>query len=183
MLTPEQREQLIDALGEAQRIGMLGPSNLGQSVGQAERLAERVPPETGDFLDVGSGGGLPGLVVALAHPGLRGLLVDRRGKRVDLLTRLVGRLGLRDRVEAVACDVADLPVRKPGMTWPVITARGFGSPSYTLELVVPVLAPEGILLVTEPPGSAGERWVAAVGPHAMTLEAVDQGIAVLRRTR
>jgi len=181
VLTPDRRNQLIDALGEAQRIGMLGAGDVGVAVDQAARLAELIPAGASDFLDVGSGGGVPGLVIAQVRPDLQGVLVDRREKRVDLLVRLIGRLGLRDRVEAMACDVGDLPRRLPGRLWPVVTARGFGSPTYTVELVVPVLSPGGRLFVTEPPGSAGDRWRTPAEEHGIMLDGVVDGVAILRR--
>lgn len=172
---------MIDALGEAQRIGMLGAGDLGAAVDQAVRLAGLIPVGATDFLDVGSGGGVPGLVIAEARPDIRGTLVDRREKRVDLLVRLIGRLGLKGRLEAVACDVAELPQRLPGRHWSVVTARGFGSPAYTAALIDPVLAPGGRLFVTEPPGSTGDRWVVPAREHGLVLESVVDGIAVLWR--
>ena len=173
-LDPVQLNSLIDALGEAQRIGMLGPGDLGRAVDQAETLARLIPDTATSFVDLGAGGGLPGLVVALARPELSGHLVDRRGKRVDLLVRLVGRLGLTGRIQAVEADVIDLPRRFPGVTWSVATSRGFGPPAYTAQHAAPLLAPGGLLLVTEPPGSAGERW--------LSLVTVVSGIAVLARS-
>ena len=182
-LDPVQRKSLIDALGEAQRIGMLGPGDLGRAVDQAETLARLIPDTATSFVDLGAGGGLPGLVVALARPELSGHLVDRRGKRVDLLVRLVGRLGLAGRIQAVEADVIDLPRRFPGVTWSVATSRGFGPPAYTAQHAAPLLAPGGLLLVTEPPGSAGERWDSPdVRSSGLSLVTVVSGIAVLART-
>jgi len=182
-LDPDQRHTLIDALGDAQRIGMLGPGDLGPAVDQAVALARLIPENAASFVDLGSGGGLPGLVVAVARPELSGLLVDRRGKRVDLLVRLIGRLGLTGRVQAVEADVIDLPRRYPGATWSVATSRGFGSPAYTAQHAAPLLAPGGHLLVTEPPGSAGERWNSPeVRQFGLALVAVADGIAVLTRS-
>lgn len=113
-LDPVQRNSVIDALGEAQRIGMLGPGDLGRAIDQAEALARLIPDTATSFVDLGAGGGLPGLVVAMARPELSGHLVDRRGKRVDLVVRLIGRLGLAGRIQAVEADVIDLPAGFPG---------------------------------------------------------------------
>jgi 16S rRNA (guanine527-N7)-methyltransferase len=46
------------------------------------------------WVDVGSGGGAPGLALALLHPGLSLTLVEPRGKRVSFLRSAVGTLGL-----------------------------------------------------------------------------------------
>lgn len=182
-LDPVQRNSVIDALGEAQRIGMLGPGDLGRAIDQAEALARLIPDTATSFVDLGAGGGLPGLVVAMARPELTGHLVDRRGKRVDLVVRLIGRLGLAGRIQAVEADVIDLPRRFPGATWSVATSRGFGPPAYTAQHAAPLLAPGGLLLVTEPPGSAGERWNSPdVRSSGLSLATVVNGIAVLARS-
>ncbi len=177
----QQLTALIDALGDAQRIGMLGPGSLPDAIHRAWAFVDACPATARSFVDVGSGGGIPGLVVAVGRADLEGLLVDRRAKRVDLVARLIGRLGLRDRIQAWAGDVADLPIAI-GRRWDVATSRGFGPPAYTAELVAPLVHPGGVLLVSEPPGSTGERWLAAdVTQHGFHLEDVVAGIARLRR--
>ena len=183
LLKPENRQNLIDALGEAQRIGMLGDEDLVLAIERALPFAASIPASDQSFVDLGSGGGLPGLVVAVARPNLQGLLVDRRGKRVDLLVRLIGRLNLGERIRAVEADVADLPRRFPGQQWPVATSRGFGSPEYTARHASRIVAPGGLLLVSEPPGSDGSRWVIEpVKSAGFRLERVAGGIAHLRRS-
>ena len=177
----QQLKSLIDALGEAQRIGMLGPASLAEAVSRAWAFVDACPLEARSFVDLGSGGGIPGLVVAVGRPDLVGLLVDRRAKRVDLVTRLIGRLGLRDRMSAWAGDVADLP-QAFGTSWDVATSRGFGSPAYTAEHAAAVVRVGGVLLVSEPPGSTGDRWrTDAVAHQGFVLDDVVNGVARLRR--
>ncbi len=179
---PADRVRLIDALGEAQRIGMLGAGDLSAAVEQSAGLAHLIPLSATSFVDLGSGGGLPGLVVALCRPDMTGTLVDRRGKRVDLLVRLIGRLGISDRIEALESDVADLPRQYPGRHWSVVTSRSFGQPGYTAEHAAPLVVTDGLLLVTEPPGSTGSRWQEDdVLMAGFTLTQVTDGVAVLRR--
>lgn len=176
-----QRRELIDALGDAQRIGMLGPGSLDEAVRRAWAFVDACPADARTFIDVGTGGGIPGLVVAVGCPQLQGLLVDRRAKRVDLVTRLIGRLGLRERISAWAGDVADVSLVDRG-PWDVATSRGFGSPSYTAEHAAPLVRSGGLLLVSEPPGSQGERWTGAdVTRFGFHLEEVRDGVARLRR--
>ena len=177
----EQQSVLLDALGEAQRIGMLGPSSLETAIHRAWAFVDRCPTDARTFVDLGTGGGLPGLVVAVGRPDLSGLLVDRRAKRIDLVTRLIGRLGLTDRIRVWAGDVADLPavMKEP---WDVATCRGFGSPSYTARLASPVVRVGGVLLVSEPPESTGSRWDDPdVATEGFRLEDVAEGVARLRR--
>lgn len=157
-LSADNRTRLIDALGEAQRIGMLGDRPLNDVINHSLGFVQALSEQAQSVIDLGSGGGDPGLVVAVACPHLAVTLVDRRAKRTDLLMRLVGRLGLRERVEVIEADVEDVPLRCPGRTWDAVTCRGFGPPEYTARLAVPLMAPGGQLLISEPPNSDGSRW-------------------------
>ena len=180
-LSPENRTSLLDALGDAQRIGMLGNAPLEQVIDRSLAFVQALPESVRSVVDLGSGGGDPGLVVAVAAPQLQVTLVDRREKRTDLLSRLVGRLGLGSRVEVVTSDVADLPDRFPGRIWDAAISRGFGSPAYTAEHAAPLIAIGGVLVVSEPPSSRGERW-ADLGHLGFVLDRVENGVAVLTRT-
>jgi len=177
-LSPDNREKLIDALGEAQRIGMLGDRPLDEVVEHSLGFVAALPVQCHTVVDLGSGGGDPGLVIAMACPNLRITLVDRRAKRTDLLVRLVGRLGIRDRVEVLEADVEDLPSRFPGRYWDVVTSRGFGPPEYTARLGAPLLPRGGHMLVSEPPDSNGRRWA---GVSDLDLHEIVAGVSVLVR--
>ncbi|MBT8240699.1 MAG: hypothetical protein HKN94_03675 [Acidimicrobiales bacterium] len=110
-------------------------------------------------IDIGTGAGLPGLVLADALPGTHWLLVDRRSGRIDLLRRAIKRLGLEHRVDAVAADVADLGRGEWRGEAGVVTARSFGPPGDTAEVAAPLLRPGGSLIVSEPPGEEDQdRW-------------------------
>lgn len=179
-LGAEDRQNLLDALGEAQRIGMLGDAPLEQVVERSLAFVTALPDSVRSVVDLGSGGGDPGLVIAMADRGLHVTLVDRREKRTDLLSRLVGRLGLGERVEVVTADVADLPQILPGRRWDAATSRGFGSPDYTARHASELLEHGDVLLVSEPPASDGSRWAEA-NELGFFLDRVENGLAVLIR--
>lgn len=84
-------------------------------------------------------------------------------KRAAFLGWAVGELGLADRVSVVherseQAGRVDQPLRQACR---LVTARAFGSPRVTAEAAAPLLLPGGALVVSEPPGSRGERWPAA----------------------
>lgn len=54
--------------------------------------------------DVGSGGGLPGIPLAIAYPHLRVLLVEIVGKKINFLRLVAKELGIEDRVEVIDLD-------------------------------------------------------------------------------
>ena len=88
-LTPDNRSRLTDALGEARRIGMLGPRPVDEVIQHSLGFVAALPRTAREVIDLGSGGGDPGLVIAIARPDLRITLVDRRSKRTDFLVRMV----------------------------------------------------------------------------------------------
>lgn len=115
----------------------------------------------GLFLDLGSGGGLPGLVLAAAWPATRWLLVDASRRSVDFLSIAAAELGIAGRVEVVQARAEELG-RDPGVrgTARVVTARSFGPPAVTAECAAPFLVEGGRLVVSEPPMEGGGRWPA-----------------------
>ena len=62
------------------------------------QLLSLAPERARSWIDLGSGAGFPGMVVALIRPGLRLTLVESRRKRIDFLRFLAESLGLADRV-------------------------------------------------------------------------------------
>ena len=128
-------EAVLETLGEAQRLGFLGAAPISLMIEHALQYVPALPVEVSSVVDVGAGGGLPGLVVALARPDLDVVLLDRRTRRTDFLSRAVRRLGLAERVRVLPGDAATLAhdVRWRGHFGAAI-ARGLGSPAITAEL-------------------------------------------------
>jgi 16S rRNA (guanine527-N7)-methyltransferase len=93
-----------------------------------------------DAYDLGSGAGLPGIVVAIARPELRVGLVDSRRRRVAFLELAVAELGLS--------NAGVLGVRAETLTEPVdaCLARAFAPAPSAWELAEPLLRPGGRLL-------------------------------------
>ena len=87
---------LTETLRTAQRLGFFGAAPIEDAIAHASGYLPAVGPlSPGSRLaDLGSGGGLPGLVLATAHPEVEVVLIDRRQKRTDFLERAVRRLGL-----------------------------------------------------------------------------------------
>jgi 16S rRNA (guanine527-N7)-methyltransferase len=99
-------------------------------------------------LDIGSGGGYPGLALAVALPARRALLVDSVAKKAGFLAVAVRAVGLAGPVEAFAGRVETLAAdRRHRERWPAVTVRAVGSLAEVSELGLPLLAPGGILVV------------------------------------
>ena len=90
--------------------------------------------------DLGSGAGLPGVVVAIALPRLRMLLVERRPRRAAILELVVEELGLSNAT-VFSGRVVELPERVD-----VALARAFAPPEEAWSQARQVLRPGGRLV-------------------------------------
>lgn len=156
-------DDLLDVLERARALGYLGGPPLERHIRHADGFLEALGADfepSAPVLDLGSGGGLPGLVLALRRPSWRLVLLDGAERRCRFLQEVVADLGWADRV-AVACGRAEALGQDP--QWrgssAAVVARSFASPPVTAECSAPFLAPGGLLVVSEPPepGSV-ERW-------------------------
>lgn len=159
-------------LERAHRLGFLR-GELDRQVAHAEAFADVVGGAPGRAVDLGSGGGVPGLVLVGRWPGSSWILVDRSARRAAFLTSAVRLLGVADRVDVEAAD-AEAVGRGPARGQAdLVTARGFGPPGVTAECAAPLLAVGGRLVVSEPPGSDGTRWApVAAADLGLALETV-----------
>jgi 16S rRNA (guanine527-N7)-methyltransferase len=101
----------------------------------------------GRLLDIGSGGGYPGLPLAVALGADRALLLDSVGKKVRFLTTVIEATGLERRVaaEAVRAESVARDPRDRG-AWPAVTARAVSSLAELVEVGLPLVAPGGVLV-------------------------------------
>lgn len=123
-------------------------------------------------IDLGSGAGLPGLVLASNWPQSRWLLVERSERRATFLSDAVHELGLADRVE-IFVGSAERVAHSEGVRGQaaLVTVRSLGPPAGIAECAAGFLTLGGTLLVGEAPGSDGARWAG--------LESTDLGLALL----
>lgn len=153
---------LEQVLGRARDLGFLGPGAVERHVQHADGLLG-ILGTFDRFLDLGSGAGVPGLVLALRRPDVTGVLLDAGTRRCEFLDSAVVALGLDERV-SVVCGRAEELARDPALRgrFPLVVARGFGPPAVAAECGVGFVAPAGRLVVTEPPprddAHVKERW-------------------------
>lgn len=186
-----------EVLREAQDLGFLGPGPVDEHIHHSGVLAELAGPLEGDWLDLGSGGGVPGLVWLASAATGPAVLVDANARRAAFLTAAVTRLAVGDRAEVVH-GRAEVLARRPELRarFAVVVARSFGPPAVTAECAAGFLTPNGRLIVTEPPaaepgpgaptGPPPVRWspagLATLGfGDAEILRRGDVGAAVLQR--
>jgi 16S rRNA (guanine527-N7)-methyltransferase len=100
------------------------------------------------FVDIGSGGGYPGIPLAAALPAQRALLVESIGKKAAFLETVAEATGLgADRVAVDARRAEDLAAEATHRErWPAVVARAVGTLAELVELAFPLLERGGSLV-------------------------------------
>ncbi|MGO9341424.1 MAG: RsmG family class I SAM-dependent methyltransferase [Acidimicrobiales bacterium] len=186
----------FDFLEAARGLGLLGPAPLDlhrrHSLAFADALAEARSRGADDrnfadarvelgqglrILDLGSGAGLPGLVLAERWPDAFIDLLEGSDRRCRLLEQWVSEAGWGSRVTVLRGRAEELGRRDDLRgTFDAVVARLFGPPAVTAECASPFLKLGGYLVVSDPPGepvgkgpespdppsngSTGPRWPA-----------------------
>lgn len=120
----DQLDRFIDALTEENsRQNLVSAKSLGsmwqRHIADSAQLALHVPRET-NLADLGSGAGLPGVVLGILRPQSNVTLIEVRPRRVEWLNRVVDQLGLGN-VDVIATKVENAPQRH----YDILTARAF----------------------------------------------------------
>jgi 16S rRNA (guanine527-N7)-methyltransferase len=173
-----------ETLSRSSELGFLGGMPVEDQVDHAlgfvavaESYLGRSPSAV---VDLGSGGGIPGVVLSSCWPEGRIVLLDSSERRTDFLlseTTAWGRggspgvrLGVVEVVRSRAEEFGRLYEMRG--QFDLVTARSFGPPAVTAECGAPPLAPGGLLIVSEPPEpTGGARWPSD-GLDLLGLEAV-----------
>jgi 16S rRNA (guanine527-N7)-methyltransferase len=143
--------------------GLIGPR-------EADRIWDRhiancIPvstliPEGVTVADIGSGAGLPGIVIALARPDLRVTLIEPLQRRVDFLNEVIADLNIpvtviRGKAESVKSAFA------------IVTARAVKPLPVLLPMVWPLIASKGALLAIK--GESAQAEIDETTPKANTI--------------
>lgn len=180
-----------ERLSEAQHLGFIGPADLNDLIehsfafldvvsgelqmvpcstdvpSSTEATSRRQPASSAEVtvVDLGSGGGIPSLVIAALLPNARIVLVESSSKRAAWLQDVADEglwtaetVVISARAEEVGRDLAWRGVAS------CVTARAFGRPAVVAESAAALLQVGGVLVVSEPPQlgdpstGVGARW-------------------------
>ena len=158
--------------------GMIGPR-------EVPRLWERhllncavvseLLPAGARVVDVGSGAGLPGIVLAIRRPDLTVDCVDSIQRRTDFLTEAVELLGLADQVRVVTGRIEDAAVLAAVGDAEWMTARAVAPIDRLMAWSVPALRDGGCLLAIK--GATAEAELARSRPRLRRIGS-DPGVIV-----
>lgn len=118
---------------------------------ECRAFSDMLPAGPASLLDVGSGGGFPGVVIAARRPDLDVTLLEATRKKVDFLREVGVALGLEYQV--VHGRAEDLRRGDLAASFDLVTARAVAPLQRLLGWTVPFLRPGGLLYAIK-----GERW-------------------------
>jgi 16S rRNA (guanine527-N7)-methyltransferase len=148
-----------------ERARLTGPGDPGTLWGEhVLDCAAALPllPKEGRIVDVGTGGGLPGIVWALCRPGLSVTLLDSVSRKCIALEGIVETLGVKN--VTVACMRSEDLARSNRERFAVAAARAVTAIGPLVELLSPLVSVGGILLAFKGPRvheemeTVGPRW-------------------------
>jgi len=125
---PERLQRYKDLLlAWNEKVNLIGPEavrNLDEHVEEAVRAAAILSPQ-GEVLDVGSGGGLPAIPMAIVTPGARFHLVESDQRKWAFLKHVVRECSLNSQVygDRLSRVVTRLP---PALRFTLVTSRAVG---------------------------------------------------------
>jgi 16S rRNA (guanine527-N7)-methyltransferase len=176
---PEQRASLVQfadlLIRWNQSINLTGAASVGIVVAEhypdAYALARRLDGRV-RLVDVGSGGGLPALPLALLRPELRIRLCEPIAKKAAFLRTAIRELNLADRVELEARraeELADELATAPSLRFDVATSRATFAPEVWLALGRRLVRPGGRVFILTVPGTAIDGTKEIYGEHSRAL--------------
>ncbi len=138
------RQFTADLAREGELRGLIGPLELPRLWTRHVLNSALVAPlmRPGRVGDIGTGAGLPGLVLAIARPDVEFVLIEPMERRVDWLREEVDALGL-ENVDVIRARAEDAEVGAP-LTQ--VTARAVSALSKLIPITVPLLADGGELV-------------------------------------
>ena len=149
--------------------GLLGPREVprlwDRHLLNCAVVAELIEPWRGTLLDLGSGAGLPGLVLAMLRPEMAVTLLEPMERRCRFLTEAVTELGLAN-VSVLRGRAEDVTLRTD-----VVTARAVAPLPRLAELAMRVVRPGGMVLAIKGRTAADE--LKAAGPVLRRIGARD----------
>jgi 16S rRNA (guanine527-N7)-methyltransferase len=128
-------------------------------------------------IDIGTGGGFPGLAAAIALPGAQLTLVDSVGRKLEAVRAMAVAIGLADRID-LRCERAERSGHQRGQrgSYQLALARAVAAAPVVAEYLVPLLAADGRALLYRGQWSPEDQGALerAIGPLKATINRQEQ---------
>lgn len=110
----------------------------------------------GKAIDIGTGAGFPGMVLAICNPQIKFTLIDSVGKKINFLKQVIEKLGLSN-VEAINVRAEEFINDTNRETYDIGLCRGVSKLNIILEYVIPFLKVNGRFLPQKMEGTNEEK--------------------------
>ena len=100
--------------------------------------------ESGKLLDIGTGAGFPGMVIAICNPNIEVTLLDSNNKKITFLDNLVKKLNLKNVI--LVHDRAENFVQNNKETFDYVTSRAVAQLRILCEIGIPALKIDGLFI-------------------------------------
>ena len=138
--------------------GIIGPREADRvwdrHISNCAAMAELLPQDS-HTVDIGSGAGLPGLVLGIVRPDVKVTLIEPLQRRCDFLNEVINDLGIADRVKVVRGRAQD----SKGINADVVTARAVAPLGKLLTWALPLTRKGGEVLAMK--GASAEQEILA----------------------
>lgn len=138
--------------------GIIGPREADRvwdrHISNCAAMAELLPQDS-HIVDIGSGAGLPGLVLAIVRPDINVTLIEPLQRRCDFLNEVIADLNLANRVNVVRGRAQD----SKGINADVVTARAVAPLGKLLTWALPLTRKGGEVLAMK--GASAEQEIIA----------------------
>jgi 16S rRNA (guanine527-N7)-methyltransferase len=164
-----------DLARRGEELGLIGPLELPRLWSRHVLNCALVAPllSPGVVGDIGSGAGLPGLVLAIARPDVQFILIEPMERRVDWLTKEADALGLTN------VRVLRARAEETKLDWPLdqVTARAVSSLSTLIPITAPLVKAGGQMIFMK--GARVEDEMAAAAKAIRKARLSDVEVLVL----
>ncbi|MGP9536714.1 16S rRNA (guanine(527)-N(7))-methyltransferase RsmG [Brachybacterium sp. AOP43-C2-M15] len=159
-LFPAERLELAERFAvllaeQGPERGLIGPREVDRlwerHLLNCALMVDAIDPSAATLADVGSGAGLPGVVIAIARPELQVTLIETMQRRATWLEEVDAELGLG--LEVVRARAEDLHGRR---SFEVVTARAVAALDKLARWTLPLVAEDGVLLAMKGSSAADE---------------------------
>ncbi len=138
-------------------------------------------PWEGELLDIGTGGGFPGIPLKILRPDQPMTLIDGSRKKINFVKHAIRILCLEkiEALQARAEDLADRPENRG--RFDVVVSRAVSDLAVMARLALPLLAPQGKLLLYQGPSESPRQADAAMllAPSLTLMTKVEYRLPVL----
>lgn len=147
-------QRLLEVFSRARQRGLVGRESLSDAIERSlffvKAFGSCVPRS---LIDIGSGGGIPGLPLLLYWPQIRGVLLDRRPTSCAHLREATALLGIEGRVTILSTDLSRISDIEVPDQFEAVVARGVGLETLLVQGAGKLLLPGGRLVSSVP------RWL------------------------